>query len=227
MSRRPPARGRLIPIVFFTFLAGTVTGWVLHDRIGSGPSGSTEILVAPHEWEAPPATPNHRPVVQLPREQAATAVGTADAIASLKERELELPVANANLPALRGQFDDRRDGGSRGHEAVDILAPRHTPVHAVEGGTIVKLFNSMRGGLTIYQFDRSQRYCYYYAHLERYADGLREGQRVERGEVIGHVGTSGNAPPDTPHLHFAIFELGPERQWWKGKSIDPYEVFAE
>jgi murein DD-endopeptidase MepM/ murein hydrolase activator NlpD len=226
MSRRPPARGRLIPIVFFTFLGGTVSGWFVRDRLHPSPPPA-EVLVAPRESVTPPVAPSHRPVVELPHEQAATPVGTAAAAAALEDRRLELPVANADVSALKGQFDDRRDGGSRGHEAVDILAPRHTPVHAVEDGTIVKLFDSKRGGLTIYQFDPTGRYCYYYAHLEGYAKGLREGQRVERGEVIGHVGTSGNAPADTPHLHFAIFELGPERQWWKGKPIDPYEVFAQ
>ena len=89
-------------------------------------------------------------------------------------------------------------------------------------GHIAKLFSSERGGLTVYQFDTDERYCYYYAHLEAYADGLTEGMRVKRGQIIGHVGTSGNAPPDTPHLHFAIFALGPEKRWWEGTPIDPY-----
>jgi len=111
------------------------------------------------------------------------------------------------------------------HEAVDILAPRNTAVHAVEDGTLVKLFVSKAGGNTIYQFDESGRFAYYYAHLERYAIGLREGDSIKEGQVIGYVGTSGNAPKNTPHLHFAVFELGPERQWWKGKAIDPYLLF--
>ena len=126
---------------------------------------------------------------------------------------------------MRGQFDERRDAGERPHEAVDLLAPRNTPVHAVENGTIAKLFVSKAGGNTIYQFDPSGRFCYYYAHLERYARGLRDGAAVERGDVIGFVGTSGNAPPNTPHLHFAIFELTPEHHWWQGKALDPYPAF--
>ena len=99
---------------------------------------------------------------------------------------------------------------------------RGTPVHAVVPGTIRKLFFSDRGGNTIYEFDEMEVYCYYYAHLDRYAEGLREGMRVERGDIIGFVGSTGNADARTPHLHFAIFELGPERLWWKGKAIDPY-----
>ena len=104
------------------------------------------------------------------------------------------------------------------------MAPRHTPVRAVEDGVIQKLFASDAGGLTIYQFEPSGMFTYYYAHLDRYAAGLREGQQVRRGEVIGYVGSTGNASPNAPHLHFAIFRLTPERQWWKGEPINPYPV---
>ena len=104
------------------------------------------------------------------------------------------------------------------------MAPRGTPVIAVEGGTIAKLFNSKQGGLSIYQFDPSGTYTYYYAHLDRYAAGLKEGQTVRRGDVIGSVGSTGNAAEDAPHLHFAIFRLTPERRWWKGTPINPYPV---
>jgi murein DD-endopeptidase MepM/ murein hydrolase activator NlpD len=97
-------------------------------------------------------------------------------------------------------------------------------VRAVENGRIVKLFYSNAGGMTIYQFDPTEQYCYYYAHLERYADGLHEGDRVDKGRVIGYVGTSGNAPKDTPHLHFAVFKLTPEKHWWQGTPIDPYDI---
>ena len=144
----------------------------------------------------------------------------------LLARDLRLPIDNADVAALKGHFAQRRGGGSRGHEAVDILASRHTPVRAVDDGAIARLFLSKQGGVTIYQFDPFERYCYYYAHLDRYADGLREGQRIKRGDVLGYVGTTGNAPPDTPHLHFAIFQLTPEKRWWTGAPIDPYLVFS-
>jgi murein DD-endopeptidase MepM/ murein hydrolase activator NlpD len=124
---------------------------------------------------------------------------------------------------LTSSFHDER-GGGRQHEAIDILAPRNTPVRAVESGTIARLFQSQAGGITIYQFDPSERFCYYYAHLERYADGLQEGQRVSRGQIIGYVGVSGNAPKDTPHLHFAIFRLTPAKRWWEGTPVDPFEA---
>lgn len=123
---------------------------------------------------------------------------------------------------LRDTFADGRDGNQRGHEAIDILAPRGTPVLAVADGPIVKLFLSQPGGITIYQFDTTGQLAYYYAHLDRYAPGLAEGQMVRRGSVMGYVGSTGNASPDAPHLHFAIFRLGPEKQWWKGEPINPF-----
>jgi len=145
------------------------------------------------------------------------------AIHELRKRRLTVPVQGVTRGVLRDTFRERR-GGDRQHEAMDILAARDTPVLAVEDGSIAKLFLSKPGGITIYQFDPSQTYAYYYAHLARYADGLRERARVERGQVIGFVGTSGNAPPDTPHLHFAIFELTPQKHWWQGTPLDPYPV---
>ena len=146
-------------------------------------------------------------------------------VADLQSRRLRLPIDDADIDDMKGGFAQRRDAGSRPHEAVDILAPRNTPVHAVEDGTIAKLFDSKAGGITIYQFDPTGRFCYYYAHLERYAGGLKDGQRVNRGDVIGFVGTTGNAPPNTPHLHFAVFELDQDRRWWKGRAIDPVPDF--
>lgn len=137
---------------------------------------------------------------------------------------LRMPVAGVSPKTLEGGFYDAREGHP--HEAVDIMAPRNTPVQAVQDGTIAKLFWSKGGGgNTIYEFDPTVTYAYYYAHLERYAEGLREGQRVTEGQVIGYVGTSGNAPPNAPHLHFAVFALTPAHHWWQGKAIDPYPFF--
>lgn len=143
---------------------------------------------------------------------------------ALRGRRLEVPVEGIDRKTLRDSFAEGRTG--RVHEAIDILAPRGTPVVAVENGRIEKLFSSQRGGLTIYQFDPGRTYCYYYAHLDRYADGLQEGQMVKRGQVIGYVGTSGNAPPQTPHLHFTIFKLAADKRWWKGAPINPFPLWA-
>ena len=142
---------------------------------------------------------------------------------SLKARGLEMPVKDVPRSALVESFHEVRSG-NREHEAIDILAPRNTPVVAIDEGTIAKLFVSKAGGNTIYQFDPSEQYAYYYAHLERYADGLKEGDKIHKRQVIGFVGTSGNAPKDTPHLHFAVFRLTAARHWWEGTPIDPYDL---
>ena len=140
----------------------------------------------------------------------------------LEGRQLLFPLPEEYRPNLTNSFAEPR--GGRPHEAVDIVAPRLTPIRAVDDGRIAKLFFSAAGGHTIYQFDPSERYAYYYAHLERYADQLAEGQRIRRGQLLGFVGSSGNAAKDAPHLHFAISRLGPEKQWWVGEPLDPYPL---
>ena len=138
---------------------------------------------------------------------------------------LLIPV-QGKLPAdLADTFTDARSQG-RSHDAIDIMASAGTPVLAVADGQVEKLFTSERGGLTIYQFEPSGKIAYYYAHLQAYADGLAEKQTLKRGQVIGYVGSTGNASPQAPHLHFAIFMLGPERRWWEGAAINPYPLLA-
>ena len=144
--------------------------------------------------------------------------------AELQGRQLLFPLPEVYRRNLTDSFAERR--GGRPHEAVDIIAPRLTEVRAVDDGRIAKLFFSVAGGHTIYHFDPDERYAYYYAHLERYADQLAEGQRIRRGQLLGFVGTSGNAAKDAPHLHFAIFRLGPEKRWWEGEPIDPYPLLG-
>jgi peptidoglycan LD-endopeptidase LytH len=107
------------------------------------------------------------------------------------------------------------------------MAPRGTEVLAVDAGSIAKLFTSQAGGLTVYQFDPTQTFSYYYAHLDRYAPGLAEHQAVRRGELLGYVGSTGNASEEAPHLHFAIARLDTDRSWWKGDPINPYPLLAK
>ncbi len=141
---------------------------------------------------------------------------------SLGTGEVNIPVAGVTAAALRDNFFDARTGHV--HNAIDIMAPRGTPVLAAVDGTIRKIATSGSGGLTIYEFDRSQELSYDYAHLDRYADGLVEGKAVVRGEVIGYVGSTGNARSNGPHLHFAIERLTPTKEWWKGEPINPYPI---
>jgi peptidoglycan LD-endopeptidase LytH len=144
--------------------------------------------------------------------------------APLFDRALSPPIVGLKASDIQDTFAESRAGGERRHEATDILSPRGTPVVAVDTGIIAKMFNSKPGGLTVYQFDPAQNYSYYYAHLDRYAEGLKDGMLVKKGDLIGYVGTTGNADPNTPHLHFAIFQLGPEKRWWEGKPINPYPL---
>lgn len=151
--------------------------------------------------------------------------GTGGPAASGSGNSLLIPVAGVKFAQIQDTYNQPR-GSERVHEALDILAPIGTPVYAVADGKITKLFTSKPGGLTIYQFDPSEKYSYYYAHLDHYASALKEGQQVKRGDLIGYVGATGNADPAAPHLHFAMFELGPEKNWWQGKPINPYPLLA-
>ena len=154
---------------------------------------------------------------------AADPVDVEGAKRALAGKTLMFPVRGYES-MLRDNFNERR--GNAPHEALDIMAPRGTPVLAVEDGTIVKLFDSKAGGLTIYQFDPSGKLAYYYAHLDRYANGVKQGDTVKRGQVIAYVGSTGNARADAPHLHFTVFALGPSKQWWKGVAINPFASLA-
>ncbi len=168
-----------------------------------------------------------------PATQPAVTVGPAIALVDgshqdrgpgIEPAAIIIPVAGVTAGQLRPSFNEGRAGHL--HHAIDILAPRGTPVFAAVDGPIQKLFTSDAGGLTIYEFDRTGQFVYYYAHLDRYAPSITEGMEVRQGTVIGYVGTTGNAPPDTPHLHFAIERLGPEKLWWRGEAIDPYPVLV-
>jgi len=179
---------------------------------GGGAASAPVAAVPPPERGGPQAEAPSGPA-------PAAAPGPGDGAGLLAARELIVPVEGVPPSALADMFDETR--GGRRHEAIDILAPRGARVFAVDDGPVAKLFTSKPGGLTVYQFDPDGRLAYYYAHLDRYADGLREGMVLRRGDLVGHVGTSGNAGT-TPHLHFAVFRLGPQRRWWEGDPVNPY-----
>ncbi|MDQ6708345.1 MAG: M23 family metallopeptidase [Acidobacteriota bacterium] len=150
------------------------------------------------------------------------AVTDAD-IHVIESKNLTLPIAGLKAAQIQDTFNDAR-GSGRKHEAADILSPRGTPVLAMTEGNVAKLFTSERGGLTVYQFDNQGVYCYYYAHLDHYAEGLKEGMLLRKGDKLGYVGSTGDADPKVPHLHLAIFKLGPEKHYWQGGPINPYPI---
>jgi len=210
-----------------SFLAGAIVTWLLMTYGPPQPAYSVDDHPQPMIDHDDGARGSSRTNAADERSRSIAAAPGSKSISTtgvISAASLRLPIDGADVEAIKGGFTERRDG--REHEAVDMLAPRDTPVHAVADGTIAKLFYSKGGGgITLYQFDPTEHFAYYYAHLERYADDVKEGRHVSKGQVIGYVGTSGNAPPDTPHLHFAVFELDADGKWWKGRAIDPYPLF--
>ena len=140
---------------------------------------------------------------------------------------LAIPVAGIKPALLVDTFTQARAGGARVHDAIDIMAAHGTPVAAAADGTVEKLYFSQGGGgTTVYVRSPDGRWSYYYAHMSGYAPGLREGQKLRRGAPVGYVGSSGNASPGGPHLHFAINRMGPGEKWWQGSPINPYPLLA-
>src|SRR5688572_8228674 len=140
---------------------------------------------------------------------------------------LAIPVAGVKAEQLVDTYTQARAGGARVHDAIDIMAPRGTPVVAAAPGRVEKIFFSQGGGgNSVYVRSDDGRWIYYYAHLNAYAPGLRVGQRVVLGTRIGFVGSTGNANPEGPHLHFAINRMNPGEKWYQGSAINPYPLLA-
>ena len=159
---------------------------------------------------------------ELPNVPAAPA--SNEDIERLRARRLLMPVEGYDLARLRDGFRESR--GTRVHHAIDLMAARGTRIRAVDDGSIRKLLTSARGGISIYQLDADGRYCYYYAHLDRYAPFLTEGKPVRKGEILGYVGSTGNASATAPHLHFAVYKLRDPSRYWDGTAVNPYPIWA-
>jgi murein DD-endopeptidase MepM/ murein hydrolase activator NlpD len=169
---------------------------------GSGPKAASPAV---------PATPHSR--------------ATPPEVSAPSPSGLVIPDAAIRPDQLVDTYTQSR-GAGRLHDAIDIMAPAGTPVLAAVDGRVAKLFDSDAGGITLYQFDRDERHVYYYAHLQGYAPGIAEGRELRRGEVLGYVGSTGNASPDGPHLHFAIAVLGPDKRWHGGTPVNPYPLLS-
>ncbi len=207
---------RAVMIFCVGFTCGLVSFAVLQ-RVNP----ATGTVVASSARRLPVADPREGSADRLKTSTAIPEPSVTSADESLIHRKLMIPVEGVSSDALRDNFNEARNGHR--HEALDIMAARDTPVVATDDGRVAKLFYSKAGGITVYQFDPTETYCYYYAHLDHYAPGLKEGMVLRKGELLGYVGSTGDASPDAPHLHFTIFRLGPEKHWWQGTAIDPYE----
>ena len=223
------------------FLIGVMVGANIVYFMMTRDGDRTVVLAPPVVTETPKASgapvapvvvatqPQSTPSTVVPSAPSAVPPSAPQAVAPadivLAPTGLAMPLPGLQPGQLTDTFAEAR-GSDRRHDALDIMAPAGTPVLAVADGHVEKLFTSVQGGLTLYQFEPSGRYAYYYAHLQGYAPGIAEGRPLKRGDVIGQVGSTGNADPAAPHLHFAVFVLGPEKEWWKGTAINPYPLLG-
>ncbi len=214
------------PSATSTTVEATLAAPVLDAPSPPPPSPTVETQASPE-----PASPQ---MENTPPASASTpdivTSSTPDVVASpvapsTSSATLLIPVAGVRPEALRDTFREARSEG-RVHDAIDIPAARGTPVLAVADGRIVKFFYSEKGGITIYQLSTDERLVYYYAHLERYADGLTEGHFAHRGEVLAYVGDTGNAGPGNYHLHFSVATITDPKRYWTGTNINPYPMLG-
>jgi murein DD-endopeptidase MepM/ murein hydrolase activator NlpD len=191
------------------------------------PDGSSPLPAAPTELPPPDTAAIIDSLIARP------VSGTMDVSDStgtdlevLKRMALVIPVAGVKARDLVNSFQDAR-GDSRSHNALDIMAPRNTPVLSAAPGSVLKLHTSVAGGLTVYVVEPGSRYIFLYAHLDHYRQGLQEGMAVARGDTIAFVGTTGNANPAAPHLHFQVMRTEHASDWWRGTPINPFLIYRE
>jgi murein DD-endopeptidase MepM/ murein hydrolase activator NlpD len=240
MAIRPRVRVLIIAAAIFAALAALI--WTLSVRFRATPVTPIALPAAeepgaaptaPQNTAPPPlATPTVSPTAEATPEvrgvepENKPSVTSSPAAAPPVSTTLLVPVAGVRPEQLHDTYNEARSEG-RTHNAIDIPAPRGTPVLAAADGRIVKLFNSVPGGITIYQLSTDNKMIYYYAHLERYADGLKEDQFARRGEVIGYVGDTGNAGPGNYHLHFSVSIVSDPKRYWEGVNINPYPLLVK
>jgi len=170
-----------------------------------------------------PSTGGAVPLMTVSEYRPATSA-SAD-VEYLRSRQMVVPVAGADMTRVEDSFNDPRDG-ERVHRAIDILAPRGTPILSADDGRIIRMTTSTLGGISMYTVDPEQRIVYYYAHMDRYNDAMVTGKTISKGDTLGFVGTTGNAPKNTPHLHFQVMRWPADGKYWNGEPIDPFELLG-
>lgn len=197
------SNGQTASLVLAVSMLLVLTALSVAQTFGDAPARTVVAMANPEELQA-----------AAPREETPLVPPT----------RLTFPVRGLDPAGLRDTFDQGR--GKRRHQALDIMAPRGTRVLSVDAGKVWKIRSNNLGGLTVYAIDASERFVYYYAHLDRYAEGLAEGQTVQPGDMIGYVGTTGNAPPNAPHLHFQLLLYRGNGRWWDGEPLNPRQYLA-
>lgn len=117
------------------------------------------------------------------------------------------------------------------HHGLDIFADFGTPLRSPDEGVVSRITNSATGGIGVWLRGQDGT-SYYYAHLQEVAEGLRVGQDVEIGTVVGYVGDTGNAQGGAPHLHFEIHRGGatppkPSVDAWLDEAFDLAKRFVD
>jgi murein DD-endopeptidase MepM/ murein hydrolase activator NlpD len=227
--QRQRTKALLISLAFLAVL-GIFLGWL--SRRGSyrqvstlsrspAPEFSADATSTPATNASPSSemSPAASPAADKPGTQSTPTLAVSPA-------GLIIPVAGVRSDQLVDTFSAAR-GEGRVHDAIDIPAPQGTPVLAAAGGKIIRLFQSKAGGTTIYQLSSDEKFIYYYAHLDRYADGLQEGRVVMQGETIAYVGDTGNAGAGNYHLHFSVAITSDPKRWWEGVNINPYPLLRK
>jgi len=238
-TRVGPAAVAVLGLAFIALGAAIKTGIIEIRRGGASAraTGNVTVRTGAGDVEMPNAQPNGKPATApaaappTPRELASDTLvaaaapndsnavrPTPDELAQLAS-DLTIPVVGVEPKDLLDTFDEPR--GSRRHNALDIPAPRGTPVISATAGKVLRVFSSQAGGLMVYASDPTDRFVLMYAHLDRYVNGIADGMPLQRGDTIGFVGTTGNAPPNVPHLHFGIARTSNVGRWWTGMPVDP------
>jgi murein DD-endopeptidase MepM/ murein hydrolase activator NlpD len=186
---------------------------------GSTPAPGPTTAAAPTaaQW---PSAPASNPTLMMV--SGSSSMSDAD---YLRARALVVPVAGADMTRVEDSFGDPRDG-ERVHRAIDILAARGTPILSADDGKILRMTTSSLGGISMYTVDPVSRLVYYYAHMDHYNDGMSVGRTIAKGDTLGFVGTTGNAPKDTPHLHFQVMRWPADGKYWNGDPIDPFDALG-
>ncbi|HEX4682529.1 MAG TPA: M23 family metallopeptidase [Gemmatimonadaceae bacterium] len=206
------------------------TIWLSIGVLIAGAACSRPVLYYPSPAVARAGSEPHPVLAGAPAVPAATALPANAAamtdVEYLAARHLVVPVAGADMSKVEDTYLEERDGGERTHRAIDILAPRDTPILSADDGRILRMSTNSLGGITMYTVDPLNRLVYYYAHMDHYNTAMSVGRMISRGDTLGYVGTTGNAPKDTPHLHFQIMRWPADGKYWNGEPIDPFEFLG-
>ena len=222
-------RRRARVLIGVLVIAAAIAGFVIW--LGRNSRNGREVITwskssPPQDHPAsrsPSPSPNESPGLPGPSPSPSNASPALQNSEQDSPNNLIIPVAGIRPDQLRDTFSESRSEG-RVHDAIDIAAPLGTPVLAAADGKIVKLFHSERGGTTIYQLSADEKHIYYYAHLDRYVEGLTEGHFAKQGETIAYVGDTGNAGAGNYHLHFSIALISDPTHYWQGVNINPYPL---